>query len=214
MIRCLQDLLTVTFFGGCAYHADMTRQNGHDPQCKEGGGSWPKETQHGRRAGIVPSACPSRKTPTESDPRSHEPTGCRKFGSVLFSRTGPGHVSCLPAAGAGWTVWVPARPTTSAIPGPISPFRELGGVAMVPPLQVAGDTLGCKRQTRAITSRRNRWRRPPDLGRSRGRIPHSDGKPMAETDVHRQDMVDVIRAPGALRGRSERVRLGQLAALL
>ena len=27
----------------------------------EGGGSWPKETRHGRREGTVPSVCPSRK---------------------------------------------------------------------------------------------------------------------------------------------------------
>jgi len=54
--------LTVTDFGG-QLDADMTRQNGHDlrPRATEGGGSWPKESRHGRREGTVPSVCRSRK---------------------------------------------------------------------------------------------------------------------------------------------------------
>ncbi|MGZ6075139.1 MAG: MFS transporter, partial [Isosphaeraceae bacterium] len=46
--------LTVTDFGG-QLDADMTRQNGHDlrPRATEGGGSWPKESRHGRREGTV-----------------------------------------------------------------------------------------------------------------------------------------------------------------
>ena len=52
------------FCRGGRYHADMTRQNGHDP-CSAG-----KEVDHGRKSrdsvvagGIVPSVCPSRKRP-------------------------------------------------------------------------------------------------------------------------------------------------------
>src|SRR5208337_610588 len=56
------EFLTVTDFGG-QLDADMTRQNGHDlrPRATEGGGSWPKESRHGRREGTVPSVCRSRK---------------------------------------------------------------------------------------------------------------------------------------------------------
>ena len=56
------NFLTVTDFGG-QLDADMTRQNGHDlrPRATEGGGSWPKESRHGRREGTVPSVCRSRK---------------------------------------------------------------------------------------------------------------------------------------------------------
>ena len=60
--REIRILLTVTDFGG-QLDADMTRQNGHDlrPRATEGGGSWPKESRHGRREGTVPSVCRSRK---------------------------------------------------------------------------------------------------------------------------------------------------------
>ena len=46
---CVLNTLTVTDFGG-QLDADMTRQNGHDlrPRATEGGGSWPKESRHGR----------------------------------------------------------------------------------------------------------------------------------------------------------------------
>ena len=56
------EMLTVTDFGG-QLDADMTRQNGHDLRSRatEGGGSWPKESRHGRREGTVPSVCQSRK---------------------------------------------------------------------------------------------------------------------------------------------------------
>src|SRR5271157_5220429 len=67
MERCpgetgMGQMLTVTDFGG-QLDADMTRQNGHDlrPRATEGGGSWPKESRHGRREGTVPSVCRSRK---------------------------------------------------------------------------------------------------------------------------------------------------------
>ena len=57
---------------------------------------------------------------------------------------------------------------------------------------------------------------PSGLGHtSRFDYPTSDGKPMAETDLHRQDMGDVIQAPtGSLCGRSERLCFGKPAAVL
>ena len=45
--------------------------------------------------------------------------------------------------------------------------------------------------------------------------PTSDGRPMGETDLHRQDMVDVIQTlQDSLRGRSERLCFRELASVL